>query len=419
MTPFSRIAQTALVCAGILAWTYPLHAEETALGFEEAAHLAATAQDPALERFDARAESLEERAIADSALPDPTVRTGLANFPVDTLRDVQEPMTQYQVALRQEFLPGDTLALRGRERHAEAAIERQKKELLLRRIVFDVRRAWLDLYHAEKSRRIIKANLSALQNLASAQTGAFASGGSSSQNIFRADLEIALMKDRLSALAQHGKNAAAELARYIGAHANRPPVGELPLLNEPRAPAALKEALSAHPAIDVERAAEEREEVRIGLAKEAYKPSWSVDAGYGYRAGGRADFASVGLTFSVPLFAQGRQDRRLSAAIKERQAARLNRQSLLKDLERELDIALADWHELGRRLRLYEQAVTRRAHDAAQASLGSYADGRADFPEIIRDRLAVLDAELTYLDLQVDRAKTWAKLSYLAGDTHE
>jgi outer membrane protein TolC len=411
-----RFAQTFVVCAGTLAWTTPLLAGEAALGFDEAARLAATAQDPALERFDARAASLEERAVADSALPDPTVRAGLANFPTDTLRDVQEPMTQYQVGLRQEFLPGDTLTLRGRKRQAEAKIERQKKNLLVRRIVFDVRQAWLDLYHAEKARQIVKANLGALQNLAGAQTGAFASGASSSQDVFRADLEISLMQDRLAALSQRKENAAAELARYIGAQSRRPPAANLPELNEPRSPDELKQALAAHPAIDVERAAELREDVRVDLAKEAYKPSWSVDAGYGYRAGGRADFASVGLTFSIPLFTHGRQDRSLSAAMKERQAARLNRRSLLKDLERELTATLADWQELARRLQLYERAVTQRAREAATASLGAYADGRSDFPEIIRDRLAVLDAELTYLDLQIDRAKTWAKLSYLAGD---
>ncbi|WP_121881961.1 TolC family protein [Tepidicaulis sp.] len=396
-----------------------LSAEPAALGFEEAARLAADAPDPSLARLHARAGALEDLAVADAALPDPKLRAGFLNFPTDTFRDAQEPMTQYQIGLRQDFPPGDTLSFKGQERQAEAGIAQHEKGLLRRQIVFDVRRAWLDLFLAERAKHIAEENLGALRELAGAQTASFASGRSGGQDIFRAELEIALMEERLSALAQSQEKAKARLGRYIGAHAARPLPAGLPALGAPASPDILKEALAAHPAVKAEEAAIRREEAEIGIAEEAYKPAWGIEAGYGYRAGGQADFASIGVTLSIPLFTANRQDRRLSAAMKEREAARLGRAALLRDLARDLETALADWRQFEKRRALYENAVTGRARAAAQASVNAYANGTADFPEIVRDRVAVFEAELALLAVQVDQAKAWAAIAYLTGDNHE
>ena len=78
--------------------------------------------------------------------------------------------------------------------------------------------------------------------------------------------------------------------------------------------------------------------------------------------------------------------------------------------------AYADWTQLERRVSLYDDAVIKRANETADASISAYGGGLADFPELIRSQLAELDAELKRLELRIERAKAWARLSYLAGD---
>lgn len=91
------------------------HAAGQPLELSEAVEIAVTAEDPAYARFEVRAAAQEDRAVSDSQLPDPTLRTALANVPTDTFAFGQEPMTQAQVGLRQEIPRGSTFAAKPRK----------------------------------------------------------------------------------------------------------------------------------------------------------------------------------------------------------------------------------------------------------------------------------------------------------------
>jgi outer membrane protein TolC len=157
----------------------------------------------------------------------------------------------------------------------------------------------------------------------------------------------------------------------------------------------------------------------IEIARQQYKPGWSVDVGYANRGAGRADFASVGVMLDLPFFTGKRQDRRTAAAKRQRQAARLDRDTRLLELNKMLERSYADWSRLGERIALYQKAVTLRAANTTAAALGAYRTGVSDFAELIRSRLAELNVELKLLRLTVDRGQAQAKLLYLNGEDHE
>lgn len=392
-------------------------ASETAppLRLEEAVSIALRSHDPAAEQFAAKAEALESRAIAEAQLPDPTARVGLANFPVDTLAFDQEPMTQIQAGLRQEFPKGDTLEFKGERRRAEAAGERARRALTLLMIERETRLAWLDRYYWAEAQGYIRQSREAVDELIDSLSAAFASGLMTSQDVLRAELELALLDDKLAEFQRQEATARAGLSRYIGPASDRPMPADLPHLPALPSIGALENELVDHPAAHVRDAAILTQDIDIEIAEEAYKPAWALEGGYGLRGGGRADFASIGVSMSIPLFTDKRQDKIRSAEIKERGAAELARSAELLDLRRELGRAYADWNGLQARIDLYDRAVTVRAEETAKASITAYGGGNADFPELIRSQLAELDAELARLKLRVDQAKAWAAIDYLAG----
>ena len=103
--------------------------ESQPLTLDEAVATALTTEDPEFARFTARAEALENRAVADSQLPDPKITGQVANVPVDSFEFDQEGMTQaLRLGLRQEFPAGKTLKVRGEQRRAEAEAERARRE---------------------------------------------------------------------------------------------------------------------------------------------------------------------------------------------------------------------------------------------------------------------------------------------------
>jgi len=407
-------AAVAGLASGFSAATQPL--EPQPLELDEAVSIAVTAEDPAFTRFDARASAQEDRAVSDSQLPDPTLRTALANVPTDTFAFGQEPMTQAQVGLRQEIPRGSTLRLNREKREGEAEIERMRREATVRNVELAVRRAWFDKFYAANAQMIVNDSRAAVSDLVDALSASFAQGKLTSQDVLRAELELSLLDDRLVELQQHEATAEAELARYVGANASRPLPGRLPALVSPGTVEEIEGRLVRHPVVQISDAMIGVEETDVELAKQAYKPAWAIEGGYGARGAERPDFASVGVSLTIPLFTGKRQDRALSAARKDKSAAELDRATTLLDLRRDLIRAYADWNQLERRVRLYDDAVVKRAGETADASVSAYGGGRADFPELIRSQLAELDAELKRLDLQVARAKAWAQLAYLAGD---
>ena len=81
-----------------------------ALNLQQAEHLAVQA-DPAIEKFKATSLSYENASIADDTLPDPKLRLGAVNVPVDTFDLEQEQMTQLKIGVQQNFPRGNSLAL--------------------------------------------------------------------------------------------------------------------------------------------------------------------------------------------------------------------------------------------------------------------------------------------------------------------
>lgn len=409
------LVAVAAVIAAALACSEAL-ASDPPLSLQEAVKIAVTVEDPAYARFEARAAAQEDRAVSESQLPDPMLRTALVSLPVDTFEFGQEPMTQAQVGLRQEIPRGSTLRLNRERREGEADIERMRREAAIRQVELAVRLAWFDKYFAASAQEVVRESRQAVSELIDALSASYAQGKLTSQDVLRAELELSLLDDRLTELQQNGAIAEAELSRYIGANASRPAPSELPALASPGTVEEIEARLVRHPVIRVSDTMIEVEETDIELAKQAYKPAWALEGGYGARGADRPDFASVGVSLTLPIFTGKRQDRALSAARRDKSAAELERAMTLLDLRRDLIRAYADWSQLERRVALYDDAVVKRANETADASVSAYGGGRADFPELIRSQLAELDAELKRLKLRVERAKAWARLSYLAGD---
>ncbi len=391
------------------------HTASLTLG--EAVRAGLDADDPSILRFARRSTAKQEAAIADAQLPDPKLRFRLQNFPVDSFRFGEVPMTQIQVALSQAFPRGRTLHYSRTRREAEAEADNARMALARRQLVLAIRQSWLDLYFWTHARRFVEESRKAVAELETVASGIFAAGKGSSEDVLRARFELSVLDDRLIEIDRRIERARADLARWIGPElAARPVPAESPVLPAPSPIEGIRAALSSHPSVKVADALIRARAASIAIARQQYKPGFTAEVGYGARGGGRSDFASAGVIMDLPLFTAKRQDKRLAAAKAEESAARLDRDLLLLELRKRLDRAAADWHRLNERVKLYRQVVTMRAGDTTEAALNSYRSAVTDFAELIRARLAELDAETTALRLEVDRAKTQAELLFLEGD---
>ncbi|MCP5202158.1 MAG: TolC family protein [Gammaproteobacteria bacterium] len=389
-------------------------AAESPLAFAEAVELALAAPDPAVTRLASRSAALDEAAVAAAQLPDPHVSGSLANLPVDSFRLDDAAMTQLKFGLRQEFPPGRTLEIRGQRQRDQAEAARRQMGLEQRRIAREVRERWLDVQAHSRIGAIIARSADAVRRNIDSLSANFATGRMNAQDALRADLELALFEDQAIEHRRQAEVARAGLQRFLGADAARPLPAALPQLPAPPPLAELLAALPTHPLIAVRDAAVAVAGDDVALAEQAYKPAFALEGSYGVRTD-YADFASVGVSLSLPLFTSHRQDRGRAAAIHSLGAERLERDLGLRELERELREAYADWQRLAERAQLYRETVRVRARQTADAAITTYASDLTDFAELIRSELAELAVEVKQVELETAQARAWARLEYLRG----
>lgn len=386
------------------------------LSLAEAVLIAGQTDDPAIASWEARAGAFEHAGEAATALPDPMLRVGVANLPLSDLDHNREAMTQTQIGVRQSIPRESSRDLQRARQYARADGARAMGELEQRMITRAVRVSWLEAFYWERAAELTRARREEIRQLSEVATALFASGGGNSHDVIRVDLETALLDARLIEIDRQVGTARAQLGRYIGfEHADRAILLNLPRLpGLPEASLAV-DSLAQHPAVSTRNARIAASQRDIDLALEEYRPRWSVDAGYGLRDS-RSDVASVGVTVQMPLFSRRRQDEGVAGARDARSAEELERQALLLDLRRQLDEDWIRFQRLNETAQAYETDVLDRARETTEAVLAAYENEQADFAELVRSELALLDIELTLIRTRVDALQAQSRILFLTGD---
>jgi outer membrane protein TolC len=183
-------------------------------------------------------------------------------------------------------------------------------------------------------------------------------------------------------------------------------------------PEKLVQYFSKHPAVIAIEKKVNATQVGIKLAKQKYKPEWGVNASYGYRAddpmgSSRADLFSIGVTFDLPIFTENKQDQAVQSAISTTEAVKTEKLLLLRQLLGSYSSAKGRLQRLIKRQSLYKSKLLPQIHNQAEASLTAYTNDDGDFSEVVRSRIAVLNAEIDELTINVDEQKIRLELNYL------
>jgi outer membrane protein TolC len=249
----------------------------------------------------------------------------------------------------------------------------------------------------------------------------YATGRATQQDVLSASLELARLDDRATRIENAAETSRAALGKWLGETVTRPLETRFPELPALPARDVLEAALPEHPAIRMETARIESATESVRMAREQYKPGWSIGLAYGQRYGedaagnSRPDLMTAMVSVDLPLFPGKRQDRRLAASVQQADAARHVRADRLRELKEMLETEYANWLRLGERATLYDTRLLREAGANAEAALNAYQSGVTEFTTLMRARITDLDVRLDALRLQVDRAMAQARLLYLAG----
>ncbi len=437
-----RLRINALTACLLLALAGPARA---GLSLEQAVALALE-NDPWLQGSELRQQAVEALSVSEGSLPDPMVDVGFANLPTDTFDFDQEAMTQFRVGLSQVIPRGDSLELRRRQLQLMGGEYPYQRADRRAQVAVQVAHLWLDAYRARESVRLIEEDRALFEHLVDVAESSYSSalGRTRQQDLVRAQLELTRLEDRLTVLRERHDTARSRLGAWlhagqVGANpslglwpsielAEQPP--ELTVSNprltppgEPLSPADLAALLQDHPALLAMDSRIAAGETGVELAQQKYRPQWRLNASYGYReddplGNDRADFFSLGVAFDLPLFTSKRQDPQVQSAAANAEALRTERSLLLREMVAAFDAQRTRLWRLEERRELYRARLLEEMHEQAEASLTAYTSDDGDFAEVVRARIAVLNARIDALEIDIERLKSISQLNYYlaAGD---
>jgi outer membrane protein TolC len=378
-------------------------------------------QEPGRAALLARAAAFDEHAVAAGQLPDPTMRMGLANYPISSGGFSTEGMTQAQLGFRQSFPSGRTREFSTQKFESMSLEMSSSADARERHVLAQVRNAWLETYYWQQAHDIVTESRPFFSDLVAVTRSLYAVGRKTQHDLLRAELELGRLDDRLIEINRRRMQARAALSEWLGENASRPIAPTLPAREQLPAIGELQENLSSHPALRAADARVDAGRAGVKLAEERKKPGWALDLGYGYRDGElpsgdpRSDFVSLSVTMDLPFFRKNRQDRSLKAALSERSASEYEKHELSRRLASQLESEYAHWQDLTRRLGLYESRILDLSKEQAQAALLAYQSEAGDFADVMRGYIDDLNTRLDYIRLQIERAQSYAVLANLGG----
>ncbi len=440
------------ICFSLVANEIPISSTSKPLTLEKAIK-SAQVNDPWLTGNIHRQKAIESMSVAVSTLPDPRISLGLANLPTNGFDFGQEAMTQAKVGIAQMFPRGDTLNIKSQQLRIQSEAfpyQRQDREA---KIAVTVGSLWLDIYRVQESIALIEKNRSLFEQLADVSEASYSAalGKTRQQDIVRAQLELTRLDDRLDKLEQQKNRYEGMLSQWLttfllvnGSTGNKSSqsaelltnfslhnivlsqqIPQIDLLNFDliyrknwQKPRELVHYFKSHPSVIAFDKKVSATKTGINLAKQKYQPEWGVSASYGYRADdpmgrSRADLFSVGVTFDLPLFTENRQDKEVQSAIYRTEAVKTEKLLLLRQLLGSYSSAKGRLLRLKDRQSLYKSKLLPQIYDQAEASLTAYTNDDGDFAEVVRSRIAVLNAEIDALTIDVEEQKINLELNYL------
>ncbi len=356
-------------------------------------------QNQSIRSMAAEVEALKQRIPAAGALPDPMIGVGLLNMPTDTFSFEQEPMTQKQIAIEQQIPWLSKLDLETRDAVLSAEEQSAMLNALRLSIASQIAESWYELGRVAYEQQINDRLIEMLKRISRDMKSRYAVGRGLQQDIYQAEVELSRLLERQIML----NNMRRTLDDRLNALLNRrifepvsPPADIAVPEDIPDAEELTRAALSRNPDILAQRVRTARAANEIEMARKEYYPDFNLRLAYGQREENEAgsdlaDFFSATVMIDIPLWKGRKQDKLLSAALMEKEAAENAYENLARRLPYEVDAMVTEIEDLKSRYRVYEEKLIVQAGQWARSAIDAYEVGELEFDTMIQARIRELE----------------------------
>lgn len=395
---------------------------QATLTLEEAFRIA-EANAPSVSAAGLAARGALEMAAAASQLPDPVLRAGIDNLPVDgpdAFSLERDFMTMRRIGVMQEYVSAAKRTSR-RERgerearrfDAEAAMSRAE-------IRTEVAGVWYDRLYARRSEQLLQTLADEVAMQQRATEAQLASGKASVAEALMIRAALVQAQDRALAARRQQQSGTARLARWLGDDAERPPVENLAMPGDAEIAALVAHEVHNIPHLRVLAEQIEVAQADVEVAKQNRSPNWTWEVAYAQRGPAYSNMVSVGVSVPLPIARAERQDREIAARIAQRDQAREALEDARRRHRSEFNAMRVELTTLRERWRQLDERLLPVARQRVDVTLAAYRGAQQTLGSVLEARRAEVDIRLQLLEIERDAARLWAQLrhTYLTEASH-
>ena len=414
----SRLTCLAVLCAALVSANS--HAQQV-LTLGQALR-AAQERSRQLAAQDSAASASREMAIAAGQLPDPTLKAGINNLPIngpDRFSLTRDFMTMRSIGVVQEITRSDKLKARSARFGREAEAAEAARAVALSDLRRDTAKAWLDRYYQERMLDVLRTQRAEASLQIEAADSAYRGARGSQADVFAARSAVALIDDRIRQTERQVATAKIKLARWVGTDANQA-LGTPPSVAAVRLDtAALETQLAHHPQIALMVKQEQIARADADIAQSNKRADWSVELMYSQRGPAYSSMVSVNVSIPLQFDQKNRQDRDVAAKLAVVEQMRAQREEATREHVAETLGWLQEWQSDWDRLAHYDSELIRLAAERTRAAMAAYRGGGGALAAVLDARRMEIDTRMDRLRLEMEAAALWAQLEYLIPREHE
>jgi cobalt-zinc-cadmium efflux system outer membrane protein len=346
------------------------------------------------------------------ALPDPRLQFGYQRMPM------AEPLQGAMYGFGQEIPFPGKLRLKGEVAQSEAERLELEFNATSLRLIATLKEAYFNLHYVHKSIEIVEKNKVLLMQFEKTAKARYSVGQAAQQDVFRAQVEISRVLDRLAVLDQQKESLHAAINRLV----NRPPSGPL------GTPEEIHTTILTIPLQELSRRADEfspallataksidRSEQSVSLANRQYYPDFDVTA-LGLRNDRTNDNGyQVMVGIKIPLFYKTKQKEGVREARASLEGAREDFTATRQDLLFQVKDGFVQAQRAERLITILRDAIIPQATLGLQAAQAGYAVGKVDFLTLLNSLLTLQESQLELHSEMVSHERAVARLEAVTG----
>jgi outer membrane protein TolC len=366
-------------------------------------------------------EALKRVPIQMRTLPDPQVQ--LQEFTVGS----PKPSAGYETSDfyytgfgASQDIPGPgKLRLQGEIAEKDAEVARHQYETAERDAVERIRESYSELFYLTKTMGLLERERSDLARIERIAEARYRVGEGQAQDVLKAQLQATQMLSEIEHRHRETQQRQTELKAALGRNLDSPNivVGEVKPTRIEVTEGQLGQAVRDHSTdLMMDRAAEERSEKALSLARKGYIPDFTIGYSYQKTGPGLRDYYMLTVGAKIPLYFWRKQTPAVEQAALDLSAARSQIRARELDTSASAEDQLVAIHASDRVLRIYDQGLIPQAENSMQAALAAYRVSRADFQTLISAFLDLLNLQEEHYRELADHEIAVAKLQQIVGE---